>query len=70
MKHLRIAATTGELCMCHEEGQALLKVLQPALMAKVLSDDGDFCTVAGITLFTANRSVIQEAASQGRLAAR
>ena len=33
MKNLRVAAITGELCMCHEEGQALLKVLQPALKA-------------------------------------
>ena len=39
MKNLRVAAITGELCMCHEEGQALLKVLQPALKAGKVSLD-------------------------------
>jgi len=33
----------------------------------VLSDDGDFCTVSGVTLFTANHNVIQAARVQGKL---
>lgn len=33
----------------------------------ILTDDGDFCGVSGITVFTANHRVIQAAAKQGRL---
>lgn len=36
----------------------------------ILTDDGDFCTVSGITLFTANRNVIDSARAQGRLVKR
>lgn len=36
-------------------------------VVKVLTDDGDFATVSGIQVFTANRNVIQAAKSQGRL---
>ena len=36
----------------------------------ILTDDGDFCTVSGITLFTANRNVIEAARVQGKLIAR
>ncbi len=36
----------------------------------ILTDDGDFCTVSGITLFTANRNVIEAARVQGKLIVR
>jgi hypothetical protein len=34
---------------------------------KVITDDGDFATVPGITVFTSNLTVIRQAGSQGRL---
>ncbi len=36
----------------------------------VVTDDGDFCVVPGITLFTANRTVVTVAQSQGKLTVR
>ncbi|MBI4658311.1 MAG: hypothetical protein HY735_05580 [Verrucomicrobia bacterium] len=39
-------------------------------IAQILSDDGDFCVVSGIHLFTANRNVVATAQSQGRLVVR
>ncbi len=33
----------------------------------VITDDGDFCTVAGVTVFTANRTVLGAARAQGKL---
>jgi hypothetical protein len=39
-------------------------------VSSVISDDGDFCTIAGLTLFTANSNVINAAAAQKRLITR
>jgi hypothetical protein len=39
-------------------------------VTQVISDDGDFCTVAGVILFTANPNVIAAARAQGRLVVR
>ncbi len=39
-------------------------------VTQVLTDDGDFCTVPGITLFTANRGVVEAARVQGKLVIR
>jgi hypothetical protein len=36
----------------------------------ILSDDGDFCVVPQIMLFTANRSVLTAAPTQGKLLVR
>jgi len=36
----------------------------------ILTDDGDFVTVKGITVFTANRNVIDQARTQGKLLTR
>ncbi len=36
----------------------------------ILSDDGDFCVVPQVTLFTANRSVLAAAQTQGKLLVR
>lgn len=36
-------------------------------VVQVITDDGDFATVAGIQVFTANRNVIQAARIQGKL---
>jgi len=37
---------------------------------QIITDDGDFATVSGIQMFTANRNVIQTAKVQGRLLTR
>lgn len=39
-------------------------------VVQVITDDGDFTTVPGIQVFTANRNVIQAARTQGRLVSR
>jgi hypothetical protein len=36
-------------------------------MVDILSDDGDFATVSGITLYTANRNVVNAARAAGTL---
>lgn len=47
-----------------------LESLRAAGLQQIISHDGDFCTVPGITLFTANRSVIAAATNQGKLLTR
>jgi hypothetical protein len=37
---------------------------------QVLTDDGDYCTVPGIQLFTANRRVLEASRAQGKLVTR
>jgi len=48
----------------------LLESMSREGMIQVITDDGDFGTVPGIQVFTANRNVIQAAHSQGRLSSR
>ncbi len=48
----------------------LLEALSAAGLTQVLSDDGDFCTVPGIQLFTANSRVVAAARSAGLLVVR
>ena len=48
----------------------LLESLSAANKVQLLSHDGDFCTVPGITLFTANQTVISAAKIQGKLVSR
>jgi hypothetical protein len=43
-----------------------LRALKAAGVTQVISDDGDFCSVPGITLFTANQNVISAARAQNR----
>jgi len=44
----------------------VIHALKAAGITQVISDDGDFCCVPGITLFTAHQSVISAARAQGR----
>jgi len=39
-------------------------------VVQVITDDGDFATVSGIQVFTANRNVIDSARNQGKLLTR
>jgi hypothetical protein len=48
----------------------LLESMRNAGLHRILTDDGDFCTVPGIQVFTANQNVINAAAAQGRLLVR
>lgn len=45
----------------------MLEAMQAAGISALISDDGDFATVPGIVIFTANRGVIRRARDQGRL---
>lgn len=67
-----IKKTIECLSACQVDGYDAL-VVESALasgLGQVLTDDGDFCSVPGITVFTANRTVIREARKAGRLQAR
>lgn len=48
----------------------LLEAMQKANLEQLLTDDGDFCTVPGVQVFTSNQNVINAAAAQGRLLTR
>ena len=48
----------------------ILEALSRAGFAQVLTDDGDFCSVPGIHVFTANSNVITAATNQGKLVRR
>lgn len=45
----------------------LLETMQKHSVIQVITDDGDYVTVPGIQVFTANPNVINAAASQGKL---
>jgi hypothetical protein len=48
----------------------LLEAIFQQKMFSILTDDGDFATVPGIQVFTANRNVLAAASSQGKLRVR
>lgn len=48
----------------------ILEAISKAGVVKVITDDGDFVTVPGIQVFTANRPVIKTAQNQGKLMTR
>lgn len=45
----------------------ILESMQKRGVVQVITDDGDFATVSGIQVFTANRNVIEAAKIQGKL---
>ena len=45
----------------------IAEALEKSDTNQILTDDGDFCCIPGICMFTANRNVIKAAASQGKL---
>jgi predicted nucleic acid-binding protein len=56
---------------CLDASDALmLGTMLASGVSQILTDDGDFCTVAGIEVFTANARVLSAAAAQGRLLVR
>jgi predicted nucleic acid-binding protein len=48
----------------------ILESMRSHGVVQVITDDGDFATVPGIQVFTANSNVIQAARAQGRLITR
>jgi hypothetical protein len=48
----------------------LLEAMAAAGVSQLLTDDGDFCCVPGIEMYTANPRVLAAARSQGRLCVR
>ena len=48
----------------------LLEVMAASGVTQILTDDGDFCCVAGVEVFTANPRVLAAARAQGRLVVR
>ncbi len=45
----------------------LLEAMSNASISQILTDDGDFATVGGIQVFTANQNVLAAARTQGKL---
>jgi predicted nucleic acid-binding protein len=45
----------------------LLESMKNNSIVQIITDDGDFATVSGIQVFTANRNVINSARNQGKL---
>ncbi|WP_446011256.1 type II toxin-antitoxin system VapC family toxin [Candidatus Electrothrix sp.] len=48
----------------------LLEAMSEAGIQNIITDDGDYATVPGIQLFTANKNVIKTARNQGKLVRR
>ncbi|MGK7882669.1 MAG: hypothetical protein AB4060_21600 [Crocosphaera sp.] len=48
----------------------ILETMKKEKINNIITDDGDFSTVSGITVFTANKNVINTAQRQGKLIAR
>ncbi|MBF0553257.1 MAG: PIN domain-containing protein [Nitrospirae bacterium] len=48
----------------------ILESMKAHGVIKVITDDGDFATVSGIEVFTANRNVINAASAQGKVIVR
>jgi len=48
----------------------ILETMNLKGLSQIITDDGDFATVAGIQVFTANKNVIVAAAQQGKLVTR
>lgn len=48
----------------------MLQSLRPHGVSKVITDDGDFATIPGIQVFTANKNLIECARIQGKLLVR
>lgn len=48
----------------------ILEAMNASGIVQILTDDGDYCTVPGVRMFTANRNVLVAASAQGKLASR
>lgn len=48
----------------------ILEAMKASGIVQVITDDGDYCTVPAIRLFTSNKNVLSAASSQGKLVVR
>ncbi|MDI7259563.1 MAG: PIN domain-containing protein [Thermodesulfobacteriota bacterium] len=48
----------------------ILETIERHKIPQVITDDGDFTTISGVQIFTANRTVLNAARSQGKLVVR
>lgn len=64
-----VCAANNELQQVMLDGYDLFLVqsLRASTVTGVITDDGDFCTVRNIRVFTANRAVLEAARDQGRV---
>ncbi|WP_447771961.1 hypothetical protein [Pseudomonas kilonensis] len=67
-----VKSALSHLTTCSVDGYDLflLEAMVASGVTQVITDDGDFATVPGITVFTANRTIVQAAKTQGKLIVR
>ncbi|EJN39134.1 hypothetical protein PMI38_01367 [Pseudomonas sp. GM84] len=67
-----VKSSLARLKTCSVDGYDLfiLEAMAASGVTQVITDDGDFATVPGITVFTANRTIVQAAKAQGKLIVR
>jgi predicted nucleic acid-binding protein len=67
-----VAAALAELAAAELDGPdaLIVRAMRASGVTQILTDDGDFCTVAGVEVFTANPRVLAAARAQGRLLVR
>ena len=67
-----VKSALSHLKACSVDGYDLflLEAMAARGVTQVITDDGDFATVPGITVFTANRNIVQAAKTQGKLIVR
>ncbi len=67
-----VKSALAHLATCSVDGYDLflLEAMAASGVTQVITDDGDFATVPGITVFTANRTIVNAARAQGKLIVR
>lgn len=67
-----VKSALSHLKTCSVDGYDLflLEAMTASGVTQVITDDGDFATVPGITVFTANRTIVNAARAQGKLIVR
>jgi predicted nucleic acid-binding protein len=72
-----IDSQTTDVCLAYLQNEKvdgydifILEAMKNNGVVQIITDDGDFATVSGIQVFTANRNVINTARTQGKLQAR
>lgn len=67
-----VKSVLSHLTTCAVDGYdlLLLEAMAASGVKQVITDDGDFATVPGITVFTANRTIVNAARDQGKLIVR
>jgi PIN domain nuclease of toxin-antitoxin system len=64
---LKRMRTKSHACLVDGYDYILIDAIESSGLSSVLTDDSDICTVAGLTVYTANPKAIVAATNQGRL---